>query len=92
MPLGVGGELQQELLGLGRGEVLAGEREARGETGDERGGGRPEAARGGILFMDVNFMSSTGSVSSGKIAAWPSRTAAMMALDSSLGSVFSPSP
>ena len=46
VPLGVGGELQQELLGLGRGEVLAGEREARGETGDERGGGRPEAARG----------------------------------------------
>ena len=46
MPLGVGGELQQELLGLRRGEVLAGEREAGGEPGDERGGGRPEAARG----------------------------------------------
>ena len=44
--LGVGGELQEELLGLGLCEVLPREREPRGEAGDERGGGRAEAARG----------------------------------------------
>ena len=46
MPLGSRGELQEQLLGLGLGEVLPGEGEARGESPDEGGGRGPESARG----------------------------------------------
>ena len=46
MPLGIRGELQEQLLGLGLGEVLPGEGEARGESPDEGGGRGPESARG----------------------------------------------
>ena len=44
--LRVRGELKEKLLGLGRGEILAGERQTGGEPGDERRRGGTEAARG----------------------------------------------
>ena len=62
----------------GRGEVLAGEREARGETGDERGGGRPEAARGGDPVYGRELYVLDGQRLVGKIATSRPRSAAMM--------------
>ena len=44
--LRVRGELKEELLGLGRGEILTRERQPGGEAGDERRRGGTEAARG----------------------------------------------